>query len=149
MRSQLSCCCFFQAEDGIRGGHVTGVQTCALPICWLMGVLSSSPSDMDQCIEECLRCARACEECHTACLQEPDVQARITCMQHLNDCAEICFQAVALMARNSQSAKNFCNLCAAMCEACATECDKFQDTHCKECANICRSCAEVCRQMAS
>src|SRR5690625_6772757 len=23
---------FFQAEDGIRSGHVTGVQTCALPI---------------------------------------------------------------------------------------------------------------------
>src|SRR5690606_39302061 len=31
------CCClmyffFFQAEDGIRDFHVTGVQTCALPI---------------------------------------------------------------------------------------------------------------------
>src|SRR5690625_1712768 len=25
-------CVFFQAEDGIRDGHVTGVQTCALPI---------------------------------------------------------------------------------------------------------------------
>src|SRR5690606_29514816 len=25
-------CVFFQAEDGIRGFHVTGVQTCALPI---------------------------------------------------------------------------------------------------------------------
>src|SRR6266568_1257580 len=25
-------CCFFQAEDGIRDGTVTGVQTCALPI---------------------------------------------------------------------------------------------------------------------
>src|SRR5690606_39500840 len=25
-------CLFFQAEDGIRGFHVTGVQTCALPI---------------------------------------------------------------------------------------------------------------------
>src|SRR5690606_39376179 len=24
---------FFQAEDGIRAFHVTGVQTCALPIC--------------------------------------------------------------------------------------------------------------------
>src|SRR5207253_6946671 len=24
---------FIQAEDGIRDGHVTGVQTCALPIC--------------------------------------------------------------------------------------------------------------------
>src|SRR5436189_2180917 len=26
---------FFQAEDGIRDTSVTGVQTCALPICWL------------------------------------------------------------------------------------------------------------------
>src|SRR4051794_41910803 len=25
---------FFQAEDGIRDGRVTGVQTCALPICF-------------------------------------------------------------------------------------------------------------------
>src|SRR5689334_23934286 len=28
---------FFQAEDGIRDGTVTGVQTCALPICWPTG----------------------------------------------------------------------------------------------------------------
>src|SRR5690348_18098410 len=27
---------FFQAEDGIRDGRVTGVQTCALPISWTM-----------------------------------------------------------------------------------------------------------------
>src|SRR3989442_11879989 len=26
---------FFQAEDGIRDADVTGVQTCALPICFL------------------------------------------------------------------------------------------------------------------
>src|SRR5690625_7597804 len=31
MTSKLSVF-FFQAEDGIRDGHVTGVQTCALPI---------------------------------------------------------------------------------------------------------------------
>src|SRR5207253_5024135 len=34
--STVVCLCFFyfffQAEDGIRDGHVTGVQTCALPI---------------------------------------------------------------------------------------------------------------------
>src|SRR5690606_40466709 len=29
---QISCLFFFQAEDGIRDFHVTGVQTCALPI---------------------------------------------------------------------------------------------------------------------
>src|SRR5690625_5475108 len=31
-RYQRSLLFFFQAEDGIRDGHVTGVQTCALPI---------------------------------------------------------------------------------------------------------------------
>src|SRR5690625_6385285 len=31
------CDFFFQAEDGIRDGHVTGVQTCALPICSIFG----------------------------------------------------------------------------------------------------------------
>src|SRR5256885_11311099 len=30
---------FFQAEDGIRDYKVTGVQTCALPICPLRGTL--------------------------------------------------------------------------------------------------------------
>ena len=29
-------CFFFQAEDGIRDRLVTGVQTCALPICWVL-----------------------------------------------------------------------------------------------------------------
>src|SRR5437870_10238937 len=28
----MECVFFFKAEDGIRDGHVTGVQTCALPI---------------------------------------------------------------------------------------------------------------------
>src|SRR5207302_7574877 len=34
-RSEINLCLFFffQAEDGIRDFHVTGVQTCALPIC--------------------------------------------------------------------------------------------------------------------
>src|SRR5688500_19688054 len=30
---RIVCCFFFQAEDGIRDYKVTGVQTCALPIC--------------------------------------------------------------------------------------------------------------------
>src|SRR5437870_7098735 len=37
---------FFQAEDGIRDGHVTGVQTCALPISqgWWNWEIPSVPS---------------------------------------------------------------------------------------------------------
>src|SRR5439155_11611609 len=33
---------FFQAEDGIRDGHVTGVQTCALPIYFEGGIVSAT-----------------------------------------------------------------------------------------------------------
>src|SRR5690606_40904376 len=32
LESPICCFFFFQAEDGIRDFHVTGVQTCALPI---------------------------------------------------------------------------------------------------------------------
>src|SRR5439155_17217544 len=32
LKEDCSYSFFFQAEDGIRDGHVTGVQTCALPI---------------------------------------------------------------------------------------------------------------------
>src|SRR5690606_40707382 len=42
-------CFFFQAEDGIRAFHVTGVQTCALPI-WLLGAVdqrSAAPTPED------------------------------------------------------------------------------------------------------
>src|SRR5690625_6003447 len=34
---------FFQAEDGIRDGHVTGVQTCALPILVIAAWAAWSP----------------------------------------------------------------------------------------------------------
>src|SRR5690606_39871862 len=37
---------FFQAEDGIRDFHVTGVQTCALPIC--MSLANSQVAQQDE-----------------------------------------------------------------------------------------------------
>src|SRR5690348_17538921 len=37
--SSSHCFFFFQAEDGIRDGRVTGVQTCALPILALVVLL--------------------------------------------------------------------------------------------------------------
>src|SRR5215510_14699054 len=36
---------FFLAEDGIRDGHVTGVQTCALPISRVVACLDGNASD--------------------------------------------------------------------------------------------------------
>src|SRR5215208_7411718 len=45
MRWDLGVFFFFQAEDGIREGHVTGVQTCALPILSAAGALKIEPGD--------------------------------------------------------------------------------------------------------
>src|SRR5256885_5250462 len=39
---------FFQAEDGIRDYKVTGVQTCALPICHLAG--DATLRDLAACV---------------------------------------------------------------------------------------------------
>src|SRR5690606_40801466 len=44
---------FFRAEDGIRDFHVTGVQTCALPICDLMAAYADQgPEGVAQAIAE-------------------------------------------------------------------------------------------------
>src|SRR5690606_27955520 len=40
---------FFQAEDGIRDFHVTGVQTCALPIWWRPAMRRPPPSGWPPC----------------------------------------------------------------------------------------------------
>src|SRR5436309_6782285 len=45
---------FFQAEDGIRDFHVTGVQTCALPIC-LRVKHRQPPDDSGMRSEEAIR----------------------------------------------------------------------------------------------
>src|SRR5690606_39452839 len=43
---------FFQAEDGIRDFHVTGVQTCALPISGSVGVVMAHASYEDYLEQE-------------------------------------------------------------------------------------------------
>src|SRR5207302_4969233 len=39
---------FFQAEDGIRDFHVTGVQTCALPISGSRGVVQADSAHAEE-----------------------------------------------------------------------------------------------------
>src|SRR5439155_10716787 len=60
---------FFQAEDGIRDGHVTGVQTCALPICGASRGIGEGgarrrplPPPLCRCLGASLRLVRRSEE---------------------------------------------------------------------------------------
>src|SRR5690606_39586252 len=39
---------FFQAEDGIRAFHVTGVQTCALPISQVIVIIKADINDSNK-----------------------------------------------------------------------------------------------------
>src|SRR5438309_6305815 len=50
---------FFQAEDGIRDGTVTGVQTCALPI-WFCAVPRSRPTNL---VGKCSDFVMASKDC--------------------------------------------------------------------------------------
>src|SRR5690606_39985141 len=43
---------FFQAEDGIRDFHVTGVQTCALPIFHRVGAAACATAALDSRVSE-------------------------------------------------------------------------------------------------
>ncbi|WP_225776328.1 four-helix bundle copper-binding protein [Pseudomonas sp. Marseille-Q5115] len=106
-------------------------------------------SGYDDCIEECLRCALACESCASACLQEQDTQMMANCIKLDRDCADMCKLAAMLMARQSPLAKEFCALCAKACKACGDECGKHDDDHCQNCAKACHACAQACEAMAA
>ena len=100
------------------------------------------------CIDACMRCAEACEFCATSDLKEQDVKMMASCAQINRECAAVCWTSSALMSMDSQFAKQFCNLCADVCDACAQECEHHDVDHCKQCALACRNCAEECRKMA-
>jgi len=107
-----------------------------------------SSEQYQACIDACNECAVACNHCASACLKEDDVKMMAGCIALDMDCAAICQLAVAVMARDSQFAREVCALCATICDACGKECAKHDMDHCQRCAKACRACAEACRQMA-
>ncbi len=100
------------------------------------------------CIAACYECAVECSHCGSECLNEQDSKALARCIKLDQDCAAICFLAIAAMARGSEFAKQICDLCAKICTACAEECEKHSHMeHCKKCAEACRKCAAECSKM--
>jgi hypothetical protein len=100
------------------------------------------------CIEACLECAQECEHCATACLQEDDVKMMERCIRLDRDCADVCVLAAQFMSRDSESAEEFCRLCAEICRASGEECRKHDMDHCQRCADACERCAKECEAMA-
>jgi hypothetical protein len=106
-------------------------------------------SKYQSCIEVCNDCFGACEFCATECLREEEVKMMSKCIQLCLDYANISVTASQFMSRDSEYAKQICNVCADICDTCGVECEKHQTMeHCKQCAQICRKCASECRKMA-
>lgn len=104
---------------------------------------------IQNCIDECLKCMVTCNQCYIACLSENHAGHMSKCIQLDRDCADICQFAASMMARSSEHAKQICVLCASICEKCGEECKKHAMEHCQKCAEACFKCAEICRQMAA
>lgn len=104
-------------------------------------------NQLRSCIQACYDCAQACDKCSAACLQEGDVAMMARCIELDDECAAICRLSAQFMGRNSDHARELCQLCAVICDACAEECSSHQAQHCQDCAAACRSCAEECRRM--
>src|SRR5215510_10111809 len=76
---------FFQAEDGIRDGHVTGVQTCALPI-----------SGCQPNVHCTAALHRVSTECVLYCCTTPGVNRMYTVLLHYTGCQPNVYCTAAL-----------------------------------------------------
>jgi len=97
-------------------------------------------------IQTLLECAKECEQCAAACLEENDVTAMAHCIELDRDCADICFLAAKLLIRDSEIAHEYLAVCEAMCRKCAEECSLHEHEHCKRCAEACRRCERACHE---
>jgi hypothetical protein len=102
--------------------------------------------EMQQCIDTCLECYRACSETATHCLELGGQHAQASHIRLLKDCSIICMASADFMLGASQFQSQVCQICADICERCAEDCERVGGDD--QCAAVCRRCAEECRKMA-
>jgi hypothetical protein len=99
--------------------------------------------EMQECIQNCLKCHRVCTETANKHKRAGNEHAQHVTM--LLDCAEMCLTTAHFMQHDSPLFGHVCRVSALVSTHCAGECDLMGDT---DCANACRNCAWSCEQMA-
>ena len=108
---------------------------------------------IQSCADECMRCARLCEECISECVRMNMAgMARPT--ELCRDCADACMLAMKFLVRESPYFFEACKLCAKVCEACSIVCDEQKSLHTgseifSDCAAVCQRCAGACKQVSA
>ena len=106
---------------------------------------------MDECIQNCLDCYRACLATVPHCLSRGGEHASPAHITMLLECAEICRTSAHMMIIGSTHHGEVCGLCATACERCSEECRMMGngDTKMLDCADVCDRCARTCTGMAN
>jgi hypothetical protein len=106
-------------------------------------------TEMQRCIDECLRCHAICLQTQRHCLELGGKHADPHHITVLADCAEICQTSANFMLRGSQLHTRMCAVCAEVCRECEHACRRaVDDQMMQQCADVCGRCAESCERMA-
>ncbi|MCK8786881.1 four-helix bundle copper-binding protein [Roseomonas sp. NAR14] len=105
-------------------------------------------TEMQACIEECLRCHSTClSMAMNHCLEVGGQHVEPAHFKLMMACAEICQTSANMMLIGTHHHKHTCRECAEICEECAASCDAVGGM--EACAEQCRKCAASCRAMAA
>lgn len=108
--------------------------------------MQTATNQMQDCIEECLRCYRSCfGMAMTHCLERGGKHTEPGHFRVMMACAEICRTTAHFGLMNSRHTSHVARECIEICDQCAADCDRLGDMD--ECAEQCRRCARVCREM--
>lgn len=108
---------------------------------------SAMPSQMQQCIQECLSCHQTCLSMATNhCLEAGGKHVEPHHLRTMLDCAQICQTSADFMLRSSGLHARVCGVCAEVCATCAQSCEQVGDM--QECVDACRRCEQSCRRMS-
>ncbi len=112
--------------------------------------MTSSSSEMQECISNCQSCHASCIQIATYCFSKGGEHAAADHIKLLLDCAQSCATCTDFMLRESTFHMKECGICALICTACADSCEKMgDDQQMKSCAAACRACADSCKKMST
>lgn len=112
--------------------------------------VQNSRTNMEECIESCLKCYQSCLSCIPHCLTQGGKHSEADHITLMMECAELCRTSASIMQLKGEFAYELCKVCAQVCDACADSCSSIdpEDSMMQRCAQMCNRCAESCRSMS-
>lgn len=118
---------------------------------WTKQSLGAQDSSMQDCITDCLKCAKVCNTTLTYCLSMGGKHVESSHLKTLIACVDICALSAQWMEREVEFHTELCRSCAEVCKACAKSCESFgtDDKTIQACVEVCRTCADSCTKMTA